>query len=627
MFEMAEKIIWLAALLLVYTLFCLVCGFRGARAGKQAGSIFFVDGTVSTWSSASALTAAALGAWVMLTYPGQIYSGGLPAANLSAVAIALPFCALLLYGRLSALGLRTGQTSIANLLGDYFQSTPVRALVILAGFGFALPLLALQFHIAGALLNTLSNDTISITASMLALAGLVTLYTAWGGIRAVVSAAKAQYGLMALGLVLLGIVALYYIGGVTKLSTGLAALAEIDANRTPAGSSHYLAIPGVLQWVSSAREALGSPWTGAMMATSVIAFTGLITSPVIVGWSLGVQTSKPAAHSMILSSAVLLGLLLLVFSVVQGLGGHLLGGNMAMSEERGDFVYNVMGANLAGMDLMETVGQEYELIPVLIHLMGDTLPWLFALLTVCALAALHASSSAVLVGASTLLTLAFGADGPSTSRRLLAAGATAFLSACALAMAWQQESPSFHLAHLSLAIGAQMWPALLGICWFARITGPAAAAGMAAGIIAAFATDPLGVDVLGLQAWGGWPLTVHSAVWGLLANVVVVALVSALSSWPPSLAHRLTYHQDRRESVRDAGLAGSFPLMAVTLFGVWLIFASGPGAVVGNSLFGPPDAPDQWLFAIPSLWVWHGLWWALGVVLLVYVARSLNNGR
>lgn len=627
MFEMAEKIIWLVALLLVYTLFCLVCGFRGARASKRENSAFIVDGTISAWTSASAFTAAALGAWVMLAYPGQIYRGGLPAANLSAVAIALPFCALLVFGRLSELGLRARKVSIANLLGAYFQSGTVRALVIVAGLGFAVPLLALQFHSAGVLVNLLSNDTVPITGAMVALAGLVTVYTAWGGLRAVIAGAAAQYALMAMGIVLLGIVALYYIGGIGKLSAGLAALAEVDTNRTPGGFSHYLAVPGMLQSVSAAREALGSSWTGVMGASTVIAFTGIVTSPVFAGWTLGVQSTKPAAPSMIISSAILLGLLLLVFSIAQGLGGHLLGGNMVMSDERGDFVYNVMGANLAGMDLMETVGQENELIPVLIHLMGDTLPWLFALLTVCAIAALHATSAAVLVGTSTLIACAFDTDAPAPARRTSGIGVMLALAASALALAWSQESPSFGLAHLALAIGTQMWPAMLGLCWLPRITGRAVAAGLVAGMTTAFATDPIGVDLLGLQAWGGWPLTVHSAFWGLLVNGLVVAIVSALTAWPPDLAQRLNYHNDRRESMRNAGPAHRFPTRAAALFLVWLAFAAGPGAVLGNSLFGAPNAPDQWLFGVPSLWAWHGLWWGLGVGLLLYTARAVNTER
>ncbi|NNF80423.1 MAG: hypothetical protein HKN05_20570, partial [Rhizobiales bacterium] len=466
MFDMAEKVIWLAVCLLAYMLLCLVCGYRGARAGKRSGSYFIIDDGLSAWTSASALTASSLGAWVFLGHPGLIYAGGLPAASLSSAAIALPLCALVVFSRLSALGLRSGEASIANLMGEYFQNTQVRNLVILAGLGFALPLLALQFRAAGVLVNMLSDDTVSINAAMLVLAGLVTFYVAWGGIRSVVAGAAAQYVLMSLGITLIGIVAFYYIGGVAKFSAGVAALAEIDTNRSAQNFSHYLAVPGVVQLISSAREALGSPWTGSMIATTLLAFTGIMVSPVFSNWALCVRSTKPAAPQMIWTSAALLGVVLLVFTVAQGLGGHLLGGNMVMTDERGDFVYNVMGANLGGMDLMETEGQENELVPVLIYLLGDTLPWLFGLLTVCALAALNATSAALLVGAGTLVTRAgFGKDDDLITSRLQAATVICILSAAALALAWAQETPQFDLAHLALSIGVQMWPALLGLCW------------------------------------------------------------------------------------------------------------------------------------------------------------------
>ncbi len=624
---MAEKVIWLAGCLLVYALFCLLCGFLSARANKRSGTYFTLEGG-SAWASASAFTAAGLGAWVFLVYPGMVYSGGLPASPVLAAAIALPFCALILFQRLSDLGLRSGRVSIANLMGEYYESPPVRALVVLTGLGFALPLLALQFKTAGLLVNMLSDDTVSISAATLILASLVTVYAAWGGIRSVVHGAMIQFILMTVGMILLGVVAMYYTGGVAKLSAGAAALAQIDTNRTADGFSHYLAMPGIMQFVGSAREALGSPWTGTLVATSLIAFTGIAASPVLLNWALCVRSERPAAPQMIWSSAVLLGLILLIFSVFQGLGGHLLGGNMTMTDERGDFVYNVMGANLAGMDLMETEGQENELVPVLIYLLGDTLPWLFGLLTVCALAALHATSSALLVGASTLTTRAgFFGNKTSSPSWLLAAGATIGISGLALALALSQDTAQFSLAHLALSIGVQMWPALIGLCWLPKINGPAVAAGLVLGIISAFATEPFGVEALGIHAWGGWPLTVHSAFWGLIVNVVTVALVSALTASSVGREHRDTYHQDRRAALRGEEQIAPWPKMSVILGLVWLVFAAGPGTVLGNSAFGAPNMPDTWLFGVPSLWAWQGLWWALGVGMLFYVSRSAKSAE
>ncbi|MEM8645654.1 MAG: hypothetical protein AAGF86_04840 [Pseudomonadota bacterium] len=616
MADMAEKIIWLAACLLAYVVFCLVAGYLGARASKRTGSFFVTDRTSAPLRGACAFTACTLGAWVLLAHPGLIYRDGLPAASLFAAAVLLPACGFFVFGRLASLGQRSEKASLANLLEEYFQSTQVRNLVILAGLGFALPLLAWQFSSAGTLINLLSDDTVSRSAAMLVIAGLVTLYVAWGGVRATLACATVQFVLMLAGIIAIGCVALYYIGGFAKLSEGVAALGEIDTNRTATNLSHYLALPGLIQFETSAREAVGSPWTGTMLATTMLAFTGIMVSPVIATWALCVKGMTSVQPRMIWTSAVLLGFVLLVFSVVQGLGGHLLGGNLAMSDERGEFVYNIMGANLGGMDLMETEGQEAELVPVLIHLLGDTLPWLFALLTVAAIAALNATSAALLSGTTTLLARAgFARTDNLTASRLQAAAVTLALTAAALALAWVQESAQINLTHLALAIGVQMWPAVIGVCWVPRLTGRAVAAGLVFGIIAAFATEPFGVEALNITAWGGWPFTVHSAFWGLLVNVTTVTVVSMIGSSPERLIHRKSY-QDDAEALKGPALTRA---AAVTV--VWLIFAAGPGTMIGNSLFGSPDDRQTWFFGVPSLWVWQAVWWSLGITLLIYLAK------
>ena len=58
---------------------------------------------------------------------------------------------------------------------------------------------------------------------------------------------------------------------------------------------------------------------------------------------------------------------------------------------------------------------------------------------------------------------------------------------------------------------------------------------------------------------------------------------------------------------------------------IWLFFGAGPGGVIGNYLFGAPDAGyDNWDFAMPSLWAWRILWWGLGVVLIWFLAYGLE---
>jgi hypothetical protein len=167
-----------------------------------------------------------------------------------------------------------------------------------------------------------------------------------------------------------------------------------------------------------------------------------------------------------------------------------------------------------------------------------------------------------------------------------------------------------------------MVPALLGLCYWPYLTRQGVIAGLLIGLLVVTLTEAVGLRWLGISAWGRWPLTVHAAVWGLLANVVVAVLLSAF-----------TYDDKARKAECHRWLAAQtllaprrrrwvWPIALLTA--LWLLFAAGPGAVIGNSLFGDPNVPDSWRFGIPSIWAWQLGGWALGVVLLALLAYGLR---
>ena len=62
---------------------------------------------------------------------------------------------------------------------------------------------------------------------------------------------------------------------------------------------------------------------------------------------------------------------------------------------------------------------------------------------------------------------------------------------------------------------------------------------------------------------------------------------------------------------------------ALTL--VWLFFALGPGAIIGNDLFGAPNGGlAAWALGVPSLWAWQTIWWALGVLVIWWLAYKME---
>jgi hypothetical protein len=57
----------------------------------------------------------------------------------------------------------------------------------------------------------------------------------------------------------------------------------------------------------------------------------------------------------------------------------------------------------------------------------------------------------------------------------------------------------------------------------------------------------------------------------------------------------------------------------------WLFFGIGPGAVIGNWIFGAPNAGLQgWTFGMPSIWAWQILFWALGVGMMWFLAYKME---
>jgi hypothetical protein len=180
------------------------------------------------------------------------------------------------------------------------------------------------------------------------------------------------------------------------------------------------------------------------------------------------------------------------------------------------------------------------------------------------------------------------------------------------------------LGGLAVAYGFQMWPALIGICYWPMLNRKGITLGLIAGIIAVTLTETIGQNWFGITAWGRWPWTIHSAGWGIIFNFSIAVIVSALTQNKETLAHRLKFHAFLKE---HAGLPESkknlVPVAWVVVI-VWFIFAQGPGAVLGNTIFGNPTDSSTWLFGMPSIWLWQIIWWALGVAMMWFLAYKLE---
>ncbi len=627
---MDAKVVWLFVFLGLYWLYCIFWGIKGALSARTAADYFIAGRSLPVWVFVLAATATSFSAWTFIGHPGLLYRDGFQYAYASFYAITIALTGVVFLKRQWMLGKRFGFVTPGEMLASYFQSDAVRVLVVLVALVFSVPYLGVQLRASGFLFNVLTDGALDVEWGMWLLSAVVIVYVATGGLRAVAYVDTVQAILLALGIIVIGVVAVHYVGGWDRLKEGIAALAEHDAKRTADGFSHYLAIPGVMQLVSDGSRAEGGPWTGVMILTYMFAFMGIQAAPAFSMWAFANRSPKPFAPQQVWASAFGIGLILMVFTAIQGLSGHFLGADLKFMTAHPDLVNDVLGPALTvdggRKDLMEMPGAQGMLVPALIHLLSGAAPWLGGLLAVCALGAMQSAGAAYMSTAGGMLTRdilkRFIMPGAShRQQKLWGRIGVIVIVLAALLVATRATDALVLLGGLALAYGCQMWPALIAVCWWPWLTRQGVVAGLVGGLVAVTLTEGAGAQ---LMPWGRWPLTVYSAGWGILLNLGLTIIVSAMTQDKQALEHRMGFHRFLREHAALRASKRSLIPAAWIITLVWFFFAVGPGAVIGNTLFGNPDDPGTWLFGIPSIWTWQLLWWAMGVFMIWWLAYRME---
>ena len=625
---MEAKVIWLFVFVLLYWSYCIFWGVKGALTARTASDYFIAGRGISIWVFVLAATATSFSGWTFMGHPGLIYRDGLPYAYASFYAITIPFTGVMFLKRQWMIGKRFGFVTPGEMLSDYFRSDSIRLLVVIVALVFSVPYLGVQLRASGFLFNVLTDGMLDVNVGMWLLSAVVIIYVASGGLRAVAYVDTVQCVLLAGGIIAIGIITLNSVGGMGNLIEGIAALTTIDEKLTPAGYSHYIAIPGVIQFVDAGAKATGGAWTGIMVLTYMFALMGIQSAPAFTMWAFSNKSPKPFAPQQVWASSFAIGLILFFFTAIQGMGSHLLGADTALLAAHPEVVNNVMGSGLSGKDLMEATGKQGMLVPQLINLMADTAPWLVGLLSVCALAAMQSTGAAYMSTAGGMLTRDLLKhylipDASHAQQKLAGRIGVVVIVLAALFVATVSSDALVLLGGLAVAYGFQMWPSLIAICWWPYLTRAGVTLGLVAGLIAVTLTESIG-QKLGITGWGRWPLTIHSAGWGILFNLGTAIIVSRFTQNADDLAHKMVFHNFLRE---HAGLPESKRHLiprawAITL--VWFMFGIGPGAVIGNTIFGSPVDATTWMFGIPSIWAWQILWWGLGVFMMWFLAYKME---
>ena len=496
------------------------------------------------------------------------------------------------------------------MYSDYYGGNAMRLLTVLVAFLFSVPYLGVQLRASGSLFNVLSDGFISVNLGMFALTTVVVVYVASGGLKSVAYVDCAQAILLAVGIAILGSVTLYYCGGWSGFTSGLANIVREDVvlgkNINSDGFSIKVAIPGSIQMVSAGSKAIGGVWTGIMCMTYMFALMGIQSSPAFSMWAFANKTPQAFRWQQVVASSLIVGILLFTFTIFQGLGAHILVNNGILE--------NITDKNL---------------VPELINLLSTSAPWLVGLLAVCALAAMQSTGSAYMSTFSAMVTrdiyTKYISPEASDSRQknmgrifvVLVAGASLIVAA-------NSSQAIVMLGGLAVAYGFQMYPALIGICYYKAFTTKGVVFGLIVGLIIVTLTDKTSAW-FGVP-WGAYPFTIHSAGWGIFFNLLTTFIVS-----------KFFIESDKKKKIKDkkhqllqlvTGLNAERKkkvklAWVLTLF--WFLIGFGPFASIGNTFFSDPNNPELWEpFQMPSLWIWQLVFLVYGIFVMWFLAFHMG---
>ena len=603
---LVEQKPWLVGFVGLYWIYCLFWGFKGARSAKTSTDYFLAGRSIGIWVFVLAATATSFSGWTFVGHPGKIFTDGLPYAFASFYALTIPFTGVLFLRRQWVLGRAYNYITPGEMYSDYYGGNSIRLLTVLVALLFSVPYLGVQLRASGSLFNVLTDGLVPVNVGMIALSTVVMVYVASGGLKSVAFVDCAQAILLALGITVLGGVVLHYSGGWSGFTTGLAEIVSSDIasgkNLTPDGHSMKVAIPGSIQMVSAGSKSVGGGWTGIMCMTYMFALMGIQSSPAFSMWAFSNKTSKAFRWQQVVASSIVIGVILFSFTIFQGLGGQVL-------VQKG-VLFDVNDSNL---------------VPKITSLLSSSVPWLVGLLAVCALAAMQSTGAAYMSTFSAMVTRDIYAkyispDATDKAQKFTGRLFVVLVTVAALVVAANSSQAIVMLGGLAVAYGFQMYPSLIGICYYKGFTRKGVVSGLVVGLIAVTLTDKTS-SWFGVP-WGAYPLTIHSAGWGIVFNLLTTVVVSYLTRESDlrkkikTEKHKLLQavsgmNEERKKKIRTAWV--------LTL--IWFLVGFGPFATIGNSLFSDPNLPQLWApFSLPSLWIWQLMFLLYGIFVMWYLA-------
>jgi Na+/proline symporter len=628
---MLANLYWFFFFLVVYWSFCLFWGARTLRKKTSPESYYLADRNISSWVFFFSATAATFAGITIISYPSLIYADGYSFLATAAIVITIPLGSILFFKRQWMLSRKYNFITPGEMYFKYYQSHTLRITILIIGLFFAVPFLGIIIGATGNMVEFVSAGELGRDSAMWVLTAVVLFYVVSGGFKPMVSIGVLQSWLFFVLFISIGFGAFYFLGGLEffddlAIVNRFFPLGSWGSTQGYGGGdlSGFFNVPGVIQWVAGLgkNNPAGGPWTAVMILSFTLSYMGIILSPTFSMWSYSVKSPRSFYYFQIWGSGAIVGIFLFIFAALLGVGANFLGAN--------SFV-NMNGFAISQILPEIDLNNISSLIFSFIGGLGSVSPILVGFLSICLIAALQSTLAAFLMTSGSMvardLYRPYIDKEPSWTRELLVARLSMLLIClAALYLATYFETSLILLGGLAIAFGFQLFPVLLGMIWFPWITKTGATLGLITGMFFVILAETFGHKLTGnALPWGRWPLTIYSGLWGLFFNVIVCFLSSAFSTSDPDQEHRKSFHDFMNDHMGIHPTRKKIKSLAYVLFLLWAFFSIGPGLIFGNLIFGSADLSyDNWIMGIPSLWAYQIIWWAIGVLLIWFMANKLD---
>jgi Na+/proline symporter len=564
---------WVYIMLGLYIIYCFYWGLKGYFTEKTSSGYSIAGRSIPFFAFLLAATAASFSGWTFIGHPGLIWRDGLAYAFASFYVLTIPITGTFFSKRTWLLGKRYGFITPGDMYAYYFNSEPLRFLVVITAVLYSIFYSAVQLMASAALFNVIAG--VPVTFGAIFMAFIVWFYVCTGGLKASTWVGVIQFILLVGGIVILGlfVVTSEQFGGWSGFS---ASVHQLDAK--------FLEVPRVINTVDFLGGAPGeSAWTAVMILTYMFALMGIQCSPAFTMWTFGIKSPKPLAWQQAFMSTFVVGFALFFFTAFQGMGAKVL-----------ELAGHAAFANVNNATVVPTLMNEF--LP----------PFMLGVVFMGAIAAIHSTAAPYIgTGGSILLRDVYwryirNQNASHAEQIWMNRVFATVLTILALTVGMTSKAALVILGALATAFGFVMYVLLVGVIWGFKFPRVGAVLGVLTGMVMVFVTYKIYPN----------PLSMHCAFWGTFSGLVVAYICRGLGfKDDEETIKRQAEIRNFLDDIDEPSAAGKqWRSVMKIATPIWYFFAIGPACILGNKAFS--------FAGFTPLWSWQIAWWILGIIMM-----------